>query len=704
MIKLGHILPVLLLLTMVAQAANKIPTEDSARITIEELRGHVGFLAADRLNGRDSGGTQIAEAEKYIAAEFERYGLTPLPGHESYFLPFSLYRSNFDQEQTTLRLRVGKNELTGSVGAQFRPFDFSDNGRVEAEVVFAGYGISAPDLNYDDYAKLDVEGKIVMVLRHVPNETDEGGRFSSDSANQHGAFLAKAQLAGEKGAVGMILVTDPLNHGPNDDLRVGRRLTLNRNSLSREQQSGSTFVAVQATQAIVSEWLELAGADLKQLQSSLDSGKRTHKLAVKGLQAVIEVERLTAAETVPARNVAGFLEGSDDELKNEWIVIGGHHDHIGGYQGEGDTIFNGADDNASGTSGVLELAQAIASRDPRPRRSVLFVTFSAEEKGLLGSRAMVEQEHFPVHRAVFMFNLDMIGRTDSERIQVYGDGYARGLRELVDSANEPVGLDLVYAGTEYAGNSDHASFYQAGVPFMFFFTGLHDDYHQLGDHADKLDYERMREILTVGYNVVTAMADSDTTPGMIHYVDWLGIQVEALEQEGYEVPVVTHVDDGSRGYESGLRTGDVLTALDRHPVSETRTVGAGFRDVAPGSTIELAVRRENESHIFEVERAKTGYMGVFPTPVDEDRRSELGLPDNEGILLRSVVPDGPCGKAGLLAGDIILRVDGRPINTSSLNSILTQIGAGETVGILILRDGERLDIPVTLGERPRRRR
>ncbi|MDH3626263.1 MAG: M20/M25/M40 family metallo-hydrolase [Acidobacteriota bacterium] len=694
----------LLTLTAIAQAANNSLPGDSGQITADELRGHVGYLAADDLNGRDSGGGEIREAEAYIANAFERFGLAPLPGHDSFFLPFHLYRSNFDKKTTNLTLSIGKEDVVGEVGQQFRPFDFSDNGRVDAEVVFAGYGVSAPDLGYDDYAKIDVEGKIVLLLRHVPNESSGEGSFAAGAATRYGAFATKAQVAVEHGAAGMILVTDPLNHGPNDDLRIGRRLTLDRGSLSAGQQSGPTFLAVHANQSIIGDWLQKAGADLSELQTALDSGKKTHKLTVNGLRASIGVQRVEGAEAVPARNVAGFLEGSDEDLKNEWIVIGGHHDHIGGYHGEGDTIFNGADDNASGISGVLELAQAFASREQRPRRSILFATFSAEEKGLLGSRAMVEQEHFPVHRTVFMFNLDMIGRTDSDQIQVYGDGYARGLREIVDAANEPVGLELTYAGTEYAGNSDHASFYQAGVPFMFFFTGLHDDYHQLGDHADKLDYDRMQQILTVGFNTIETMADADMTPAMIHVVDWLGIQIELVDRDGFDVPVVTHVADESRGYQSGLRSGDVLTALDRRPVAETRSVGKGFRDVQPGSEVELSVRRGEATHTIAVERAKTGYMGVFPTPVDEDRRSELGLPDNEGILLRSVVADGPCGKAGLVAGDIILRVDGRPISASSLSSILSQIGAGETVDMLVLRESERLTIPVTLGERPGRRR
>lgn len=661
-----------------------------------DLERHVGFLAADSMGGRDTGSEGIARAEAYVAEQFAEYGLRPLPGADDFRRPFDLYRLGYDASATWLEFEGERTVL----GETARPFPFSDDGTLEAEVVFAGYGITAPEHDWDDYLGLDVEGRWVLVLRHEPHEDDPASPFDGEASSSHATFAAKAANAQSHGARGMILVTDPLHHAEADDLRAAGRLRLEPPESDEAADSDDVFLALHVSRSIAERLVADSGRSLADLQRAVDGGATPASLAVPSPTARGSVQALDRAEKVVAHNVVAFLEGSDPELRDEWVLVGGHHDHIGAYgsgAGDVDTIFNGADDNASGVAGVLELAQAFASGE-RPRRSLVFATFSAEERGLLGSRALVADEEFPIERVAFMFNLDMIGRNPERGVDVVGDGFVRGLREIVEAANADVGLPLSFSGTDYAGNSDHDSFYRRDIPFMFFFAGLHEDYHGLGDHADKLAYPRMASLLRVARGVIERLADGDGSPTFIHHIGWLGLAVEVVDGQAQ----VTAVDPGSRAEQFGLAVGDVVTGFGEEPLDDPEQVGEGFRAIDPGSEATLAVDRGGRAQTVAVSRARTGYMGVFPGAVDEDLRRELKLPETEGVLMRQVVPDGPCAQAGLVEGDIVLRVDGQPMNTGNLRGMMSQIGAGETVDFLVLRDGERLTLPVTLGERPQR--
>ncbi len=459
-------------------------------IRAEDLRRNVRSLAADSLLGRETGEPGVRKAERFIAKEFKKTGLSRLPGHDDYFIDFTLYRQGYEPGGTGLTLQLGERVKKSRIGTSFRPFPFSDEGTVEAPLVFVGYGITAPEHDHDDYGGVDVEGKIVLMLRHEPRENDPDSSFEGTNSTRHALFSTKAANAREHGAAGMLLVTDLLHHDSHEDLRVGGALRLNLpepSSESAEPDESEPFVAIHISQDLASSIVSSAGHSLAQMQRAVDDGSSPAEFPLPDVVAKMGVLRSQNSEEVAARNVAAFLEGRDPDLKDEWIVIGGHHDHIGGFQGQGDTVFNGADDNASGTSGVLALAQAFADRAERPRRSIAFVTFSGEEKGLLGSQALVTREQVPIDRVVFMLNLDMIGRNPERDVELYGDGFVKGLRDVVESANRDQDLPLEFGGAAYAGNSDHDPFYEKDIPFMFFFTGVHEDYHQLGDHPDKLD-------------------------------------------------------------------------------------------------------------------------------------------------------------------------------------------------------------------------
>ncbi|MCP3977867.1 MAG: M20/M25/M40 family metallo-hydrolase [bacterium] len=672
-------------------------------ITEDRMRRHVEFLADDALLGRDTGESGIGEAEEYIAAFFGDAGLSPPPGCDDHFIDFELHRSAYDAAGTSLAITADGVEHRAELGSDFRPFDFSDEGRVEAQVVFAGYGITADEHDYDDFAGLDVEGKIVLVLRHEPGENDPDSAFDGTSSSRHALFTAKAERAAENGALGMILVTDPLHHEEAEDLRVRGSLRLDPPEPAEDEETvESPFLALQVDRALADLLARPSGVGLDELQRRVDDGTAPGSIDWEPVTVRLAVRTLEGSETVRARNVAGFVAGSDPALTHEWLVVGGHHDHVGGFPGEGDTVFNGADDNASGVSAVLELARAFASAGERPRRSILFVTFSAEERGLLGSRALVEQALVPVEQIVFMLNLDMIGRNPERAVEVYGDGYVRELREIVDAANEPLGIPLQFNGSGYAGNSDHDAFFDSDVPFTFFFTGTHEDYHQLGDHPEKLDFSRMQSIARLAHGVIDRVANADRAPTFVHNVTWLGIRVEVDDAAAPPAARITGVEEASRAEQAGLLAGDVLLAFDDEALEHPDDVGPRFREIDPGPLVALSVSRDGDELRVEVERARTGYLGVFPGAVDDDQRTAHGLNEGQGIVLLRVVAGGPAEAAGLLEGDIMISIEGRPVGTNSLRSRLMQIGAGETVDVALIRDDDRISLPLELGERPSR--
>lgn len=673
----------------------------TATLTAAELRGHVETLASDAFQGRDTLGEGGDKAAAYIREHFAKIGLQPLPGFGDFAVPYTLYTQGVDPVRTGVTIGVGGERFQLTAGRDVRPFPFSDAGEVTADVVFAGYGITAPDLQWDDYADLDVEGKVVLVLRHEPHENDPDSTFGGEESTDHALFTTKARNAFRHGAVGMILVTDPVAHKESDDLRLSRGLSItppdaDDASIGGEQQdtgTPGTFLALHISRSAGERIVAGTGKTLLQVQEAVDAGVAPAAISLGQVEAELGVTRNDAAETVVDHNVIGFIEGRDPD---SWVVVGAHYDHLGAFAGEGDTIYNGADDNASGTAGVLELAEAFASSDTKPERSIVFALFSGEEKGLLGSRATVRDGVLPADKVAFMLNLDMIGRNDGEVVEIMGDGYSTGVGDLVTALNADLALDLELGGVSYTGASDHDSFYREDVPFMFFFTGLHDDYHQLSDHADKLDYGRMEKIVQLGYGVLDEVASGRLTPAFVHHVSWLGVAAQAVDGAA----TVTAVEAGSRGEEAGLAVGDQLTSFGGVGLDTPEAMGEAFRAIEPGAVVQLGILRDAAPSTVEVIRARTGYLGVWPAQVDDDVRTAFGLHENEGLSLARVLPDGPAAAAGLEDGDVLYRIGGYPVGLADLGKHLARIGAGESVDVMVVRAGERVKLELVLGERP----
>ncbi len=514
-------------------------------IRLADLRREAEFLASDRLAGREVGGTGIAQAEEHIARELARSGLKPLPGQRSFFQEFTLYRTGFPPASTTLSLESPGGRMQAEAGRDFRPFEFSGSGELTAPVVFAGYGISAPEYGWDDYRGLEVKGSFVLVLRHEPGNADPGSRFAGAANTAHAYFRAKAENALARGAAGLLLVDDPLGSGREEDLSLP--VSYGLEPAARDYALSPGFLAAHLSRELAGKLIESTGLDLLGLQKAVDSGRRPASLSLRAVRASLRIP-LPETRRIRARNVVGFLEGRDPALREQWLLIGAHHDHLGVTNAAGDSIYNGADDNASGVIGVLTLARLFARHGPwrppeaasgsaraapaaarwpklpgwvpfqrpppAPRRSLVFATFSAEEEGLWGSSELARElaqarDGAQPGRLVRMLNLDMIGRNPQAPVQVLADDPDGEVRRIVEAAR--AGLPELPAPRLSSGHgemaSDHASFFRRGVPYLFFFTGLHPDYHSVHDEADRLSYPRLAEVVALAWRAASLLAD-----------------------------------------------------------------------------------------------------------------------------------------------------------------------------------------------------
>jgi hypothetical protein len=481
------------------------------------------------------------------------------------------------------------------LGRDFVPLAVSADGTVEGELVFAGYGITAPDLQYDDYAGLDVRGKVVLVLAGEPLGRDPASPFRRPEAYHYSERSHKILNAREHGARAVLLVAHP--EAPDERLPA----------LGGISQPWSILAAA-LTRAEADLLLAPAGRGLGDLARAIDGALRPQSLAVPGVQVRLQVTLVRERGT--ALNVVGILPGTDPALGEEAIVIGAHYDHLG-RGGEGSlapeqvgAIHPGADDNASGTAAVMGLARAFAAAGGLPR-TLVFVAFAGEEMGLLGSSHYVRHPAHPLDRTVLMVNLDMVGRPRQGRVYVRGVDSGTGLRALVTAAGGP-GLDLQLAGDPFSP-SDHTAFYNAGRPVLFLFTGAHEDYHRPSDTWEKIDAAGLRAVAGFAARLVSAAAR--TTPAPAHvkltapaesprgrgYGPFFGIIPEFAEGDGTGVKL-GGVRPGSPADRAGARQGDVIVAFGGVVVRTLQDLTFALRSRRPGDAVEVTILRGGVEH------------------------------------------------------------------------------------------------------------
>ncbi len=527
---------VLLTTGLTAQQA-RAPMIES--ITQSDLRADLFFLAGDAMRGRLTDTNENRVTVDYIRSRFERAGLKPV-ANGGYFHNYNLMTATLG-DGNGFALSLG-NEASREfkAGQDFYPQRFSATGRVTAALVFAGFGITSPKINHDDY-KGDVKGKVVLVLDHEPGERDSNSPFEGVVTAEAAAPWRKALAAQQKGAAGILFVGDIHNHPDPSNFEQSARnfwpATPARipNYTLAAWADRILIPAAQISPAVAASLVAGTGKTLEELGTQAErTGGVT---AIELPNSRVELRTAVDRHTVPDRNVLGLLEGSDPKLKDEWVLVTAHFDHDGM---NGAQVLNGADDNGSGTVALMEIADAYAlaaQQGQRPRRSVLFAAWNSEERGLLGAWAYTEHPPAPITNIAGVLNMDMIGR--NEEVEVGGGGRFNGLdvqtaesnanavnmmgfarapelAAVVDAANAGIGLEIKKRYDNNTSNlvrrSDQWPFLQRGVAALGFMTGLHPDYHTVYDRPEKINYSKMEKIARLIYQASWNLANTTARP------------------------------------------------------------------------------------------------------------------------------------------------------------------------------------------------
>ncbi len=602
---------------------------------VARLRRHAEYLASDELEGRGPKTKGIDRAAEYIAAQFASAGLRTNAYQGRAFQEFYLSRGYALGKPNHAEMVGPKGQrLALELGQSFTPLALGTAGKLDFPLAFVGYGISAPELGYDDYAKIDVQGRAVIVLRHEPQQGDEQSVFDGQRNSPHAFLSRKLAVAEQHGAKAVIFCNDGYNLGVRDNAPDNAQFTADK-LLEFNTGGGaprSSLPALHLQRDILDKLLHAAGApSLLEFEKRADERLETNSRDLTGwrIQGVTTTVRTGKA----LKNVIGVLPG-ENGLQSEAILIGAHYDHLG-LGGDGSLapwtvdIHNGADDNASGTTVLLEVARRLAAQQPRLKRTVVFVAFSAEEMGLIGSERYVRAPLIPLDRTVAMLNLDMVGRLRQNRVTVYGVGTASEFQSLVTQHAGRQELAVRLSPSGY-GPSDHATFHARGVPVLHFFTGLHADYHRPSDDADKLDYAGMDRIASMVTEIARELANRESRPSP-KPTDWV----------------------------ADLDYGDDLETTDATPSPQER----------------------------QEERPRLGVM----------LRSAAV---RQGILVDSVIDGGPAHRAGLRAGDVILRADDQTMDaTARLHQQLKTKKPGDSLMLEVQRGDLQLQLKVIFGSR-----
>ena len=559
----------------------------------EELRHDVQFLASPELTGRGVDTPGIRLARDYLAAEFARAGLRPGGDNGGFFQPFDVAVGVTVNQPSSLTL---DQNASLELNKDWIPLGLSKSDNVEGELVFAGYGITAKENGYDDYADVNVKGKIVLILRYEPAPTDDKSPFKTPPEySVHAALRTKANNARDHGAVGMILVD--LNH----DNEAQPELLSTRNSLWRR---GNSVVAAQVRREVLQKWLDARGVSLRDFKQKIDRTGKPASMAIPGAMAKLQMTLKEDHER--AENVVGILPGADPNLRDQRVVIGAHYDHLGfGHFGALDRqaegkVHPGADDNASGTAVLLELARRMAKLPVKPDRTIVFAAFSGEELGLYGSRHYIESSNSP-SAIKAMINLDMVGRLRENRLTVFGARSGENLSDLVTKNARALGLDITDSND--VGRSDHMSFYSKKIPVLHFFTGTHGDYHRATDTWDKLNFEGMAKISDLV--LVTALEIANRKEP-IRFVSLpsrpsetagsaRGVRVYLGTIPDYRAVatgvLLAGVSSGSPAAQAGLREGDVIVRLGDKDIQNIEDLTDALQAHKSGDQVNVVVLR-----------------------------------------------------------------------------------------------------------------
>jgi hypothetical protein len=646
--------------------------ERNAAESQSRLKEAVGFLSSDELEGRGVGTEGLNKAAEYLAGEFKKLGLKTELYDGTPFQKFEVTVSTElgPKEQNVLTL-AGPEKITLKMGDEFTPLAVGGSGKLDTELVFVGYGITAKDLDYDEYAGLDVKGKVVVMIRKEPQQKDPKSKFDGEKPSRHAPFMQKISNANGHGAAAVIFVNDGLElqtaleqtekikkeaegklaeenkkfaelKEPTDEQKSKHEEAVKKlndriaelvkeaakdpdhvlhfqgaGPDSQQRKMPVLFVKRSIIDGIVKKSL---GKSLDEIETAIDADLKPQSAVLTGWKAVGEAN--VVQKKAEVKNVIAVLEGEGPHA-DETIVVGAHYDHVGfGGQGSGSLapwtheVHNGADDNASGTATLLEVARQIATSGKKPQRRIVFMAFTGEERGLLGSAHYTKEPRFPLDNTVAMYNLDMVGRLADNKLIVYGTGTAKEFDPLVDELGKKYEFKITKQPGGF-GPSDHSSFYAKKIPVLHLFTGTHSDYHRPSDDSPKLNIEGMQRIADFLSDIVSKTDAAESRPAYLEIkkVEGIGsssgpegdrpylgsIPDFAANDEGL---AITGVSPGSPAEKAGMKGGDIIIKLGDSKISGIEDLQSSLFKYKIGETIKVIVKRDGKEVTLDVTLAK----------------------------------------------------------------------------------------------------
>jgi hypothetical protein len=570
--------------------------EGNGQVTVQELQQHIKYLSSDALLGRLTGSPGDSLAAEYIRSKLLSYGLIPLSG------------DGLQRYKVTKRVLAGKsnslsvNNVNYTIDKDFMPLAFSSNTGIVSDVVFAGYGfnINTDSLKWDDYNGIDAKGKWVMIFRGDPEPDNNKSPYITFSADRDKALLAK-----DMGAAGVLMVSGPV-FDPRDTFEA-----LNLEGYSVD------IPVLRIKKEVADIILSKSKNSIASLEKKLNDSKKPFSFSTK---VTVNGKAEIVRELANTRNVVMLLPGEDSKLKDEYIILGAHFDHLGmGGPGSGsralDTIgiHHGADDNASGVAMMLELAEKFAKTKGSHKRSIICLSFSGEEEGLLGSKHFVDDPGINISKVNAMINMDMVGRlNETNNLQIGGVGTAAGLKELV-YANSDTSVIKLSLSEEGYGPSDHSSFYGKNIPVLFYFTGAHMDYHTPTDTWEKINFKGMVEISGLIFNVARELASENSRlqfkeagpkTDVNRYPRRKGVTLGIMPdfagviKNGLRADFVTPGKPAALG---GMQKGDIITFINGKQVNNIQDYMFRMGQLKHGQTISVEVLRNDKKVVLVIQ-------------------------------------------------------------------------------------------------------
>jgi len=557
-------------------------------------------LTTPQMEGRGDGSKGLVRAQELIAHRYASYGLQP-KGANGFLQPFDAVTGAELKPGNHLSVESSGGKTMLKLNQDYIPYSFSAAGSASGLMVFAGYGISADEWHYDDYNGIDVKGKIVVVLRKEPAI----GSGHAPGGSHHGELITKAILARNHGAKAVIVLNGKLDKGEED--------LLPRFAGAGGQEDVGIPI-LQVRNEVASAWFRAAGKDLLDSQRKIDDAGAAASFAFPEslhatLTAAVEKKHVTIS------NVLAYLPG----VTNEYIILGAHYDHLG--RGEYGSLapsligqfHPGADDNASGTAGLLELARLLSPLKGKLHRGILFASFAGEELGLLGSAAWVQAPTLPLKNAVAMLNMDMVGRIQKDTIYIGGVGTAAAFRSILQQAMTHSGLKADYSDSGYS-SSDHTSFVVKQIPVLFFFSGLHSDYHKPSDTWEKIDAKSAAHVLDLVANAGLQIDEAPERPAFVTVVETHSTSAGTGGGSGYgpwfgSIPDFGQVETGVRfsdvtpgspAAKAGLKAGDTLIEFSSLPIKNLYDFTDALRRSKVGDVVAVTVLRDGKPLKVEV--------------------------------------------------------------------------------------------------------